>query len=88
MKKFLVFAGETYYPSGGWEDYCGEFDNLSDAIAHAESLGPSSDYPYRWAHVADVSHGKIVFEVDMHRSGLEDSLDGDVHRPVKALPEG
>jgi hypothetical protein len=26
MKRWLVFRGDTYYPSGGWRDLFGSFD--------------------------------------------------------------
>jgi hypothetical protein len=26
MKKFIVFAGDTYYPQGGMKDFKGTFD--------------------------------------------------------------
>ncbi len=38
MKQFLLFAGDFYYPSGGWEDYVGDFDSQEQAIAHAATI--------------------------------------------------
>ena len=55
MKRYLAFAMETYYPNGGWDDCCGDFDSLPDAVAAAS-----------WAddwHVVDTRRGwpgKIV----------------------------
>lgn len=49
---YLVFAGNTYYPAGGWDDFQGAFYTLTDARAHALSLG------YDWWHV--VLDGEIV----------------------------
>lgn len=31
MNNYLVFAGADYYPSGGWEDYRGEYAGLEQA---------------------------------------------------------
>lgn len=32
MKRFLLFAGDCYYPLGGWRDYIGCHDTAGDAI--------------------------------------------------------
>lgn len=29
--KYLVFAGDTYYPGGGWVDYVSSYDAYEDA---------------------------------------------------------
>ncbi len=31
MTRWLVFAGESFYPAGGLNDYCGAFDTEEDA---------------------------------------------------------
>lgn len=31
MKRYMAFAGDTYYPSGGWGDFIGDFDGLDEA---------------------------------------------------------
>lgn len=36
--RYLVFAGQYYYPSGGWDDYRAQFDNLDEARSYAKSL--------------------------------------------------
>lgn len=33
----LLFAGDGYYPAGGWDDYVGTFDTIDDAKAHIDS---------------------------------------------------
>jgi hypothetical protein len=37
LKRFLVFACETYYPEGGWLDFKGSFDGLEGAQAAADA---------------------------------------------------
>lgn len=32
-KRYLVFAGDAYYPCGGWDDFVGRTDSLEDARA-------------------------------------------------------
>lgn len=34
---YLVFAGETYYPNGGFEDFVGRFVSLEDARSFVNS---------------------------------------------------
>ena len=33
MKRFLVFAGQEYYPLGGWADFKGSYDSIEEVIA-------------------------------------------------------
>lgn len=43
MKRFLVFAGSTYYPAGGADDLLHQTDDLTEAIgvAHLPGIGDS-----------------------------------------------
>ncbi len=58
MKRYAVFAGERYYPSGGWNDFEGAFESLAEAEAegekHTDVLG--------WFHIVDMTDGTIVKE--------------------------
>lgn len=33
MKPYLLFAGLSYYPRGGWGDYIGSADSIDEALA-------------------------------------------------------
>ncbi len=35
VKRFVVFAYETYYPGGGWNDYQSSFDTAVEAYLWA-----------------------------------------------------
>lgn len=35
---FFLFAGSSYYPLGGWQDYVGTFTSLGDAMAAVEEI--------------------------------------------------
>jgi hypothetical protein len=35
--KYLLFAGHTYYPSGGWYDYRGTYDTVEEAKGHFDN---------------------------------------------------
>lgn len=53
--KILLFAGENYYPSGGWDDYRGSFDTIEDAKKWLQENISGSDL---WAHI--VKDNKII----------------------------
>jgi hypothetical protein len=36
---YLVFAGYTYYPCGGWDDYLGTFNSIEEARAAVLETG-------------------------------------------------
>lgn len=37
MKRFMLFAHDDYYPSGGWADFKGDFDTVEEARAWIDS---------------------------------------------------
>ena len=52
IKRYLVFASDDYYPSGGWGDFVGAFDEIDEARAaerKAEHDGKSSHVVDMWA---------------------------------------
>lgn len=53
MKRFLLFAGDSYYPIGGWRDIKGS----ADTIEEAQKL--NNNY-YDWWHIVDSVSGDIV----------------------------
>ena len=55
MKRYLLFAGDDYYPAGGWGDFVDSYDSVAEAIA---ALG-AGDRRYDWFHVVDSQTGKI-----------------------------
>lgn len=56
MKRYLLFAGDTYYPSGGWYDFIGSYSTVGEAQAQAQS----DERHYDWAHVVDSQTGQVV----------------------------
>ncbi len=59
MKRYLLFAGSCYYPSGGWSDFENSFDTLEEAVDAAESLNVTKA---DWAHIIDKETGKKLWE--------------------------
>lgn len=60
MKRYLVFAFDNYYPSGGWSDMRGAFDDLQDArklkqeiLSHSSSWFNGGPY-YDNAEIVDL----------------------------------
>lgn len=45
--KYLVFSGDYYYPSGGWQDFKGEFDSLYEALEFIRSGNQCKE----WVHI-------------------------------------
>ncbi len=55
MKRYLLFGGEIYYPSGGWKDLLGSADSLEELMEQ-----PVETF-IDWLHIVDTSNdGKIV----------------------------
>jgi hypothetical protein len=61
MKRFLVFAYDHYYPSGGWKDFQDSFDDEKEAIGKATSLKETKTFDH--AHVIDSKTGEAVFDL-------------------------
>ena len=55
MSRYLLFAGDNYYPGGGWEDYVDSYNSVAEAIA---ALGADSR-KRDWFHVVDSQTGNV-----------------------------
>jgi hypothetical protein len=60
MKRYLLFCGDNYYPHGGWADFAGSFDSISDA--HGYLLKHNKEW--EWFHIVDSSCAKMVAKSD------------------------
>jgi hypothetical protein len=56
MKRFLLFVGDYYYPSGGWYDLQDSFDTVEIA------KGFTKTGDWTWFHIVDSQTGIIVLE--------------------------
>ena len=56
MKRYLVFAGSTYYPAGGWNDFCGSFDSELDALDYIAR----KDSDCEWWHIVDTTTEQVT----------------------------
>ena len=55
MNRYLLFAGENYYPFGGFADYVGSRNSITEV--KEELLNNNS---YDWWHIVDSEKGIIV----------------------------
>jgi hypothetical protein len=46
-KRYLLFGGDIYYPTGGWDDFAGDFDTADAATAEGYRR------KFDWFHVID-----------------------------------
>lgn len=62
MASYLLFAGFGYYPSGGFEDFIGEFSSIEDANNKVKELdvGSNSLSTFDWYHIIEVGTWKEV----------------------------
>lgn len=58
MKRFMLFGGRIYYPSGGMNDFIGDFDTLEEA----EKVGKNfiKNEKWTWIEVYDLIEKKII----------------------------
>lgn len=61
MKRFLVFAGETYYPMGGWADFQKDYDTFEEASNSFTELMKTED----WMHIVDSLNGQVVKSIHL-----------------------
>ena len=54
MKRYLLFLGSEYYPSGGWNDFQGDFDTIKEAEIVAEKEGDD------WFQIIDTKTKKEI----------------------------
>jgi hypothetical protein len=63
MKRYLLFAGMTYYPLPGWEGFIGSFDTADQAQAEGEKRQNQTAFT-DWWQVVDSTTGQIVVELE------------------------
>jgi hypothetical protein len=77
--KYALFAGQNFYPSGGWDDFIGFFPSLAEAYKRFsepvlrswvdttdEFFDPNDEDNYEafeWGHLVDMEENKVVKRV-------------------------
>lgn len=54
LERYLVFAGDTYYPAGGWGDYHSSHETMLEAQEVAKQANCD------WWHVVDTETNRVV----------------------------
>ena len=62
MKRFLLFAGDVFYPEGGWCDFDDDFDSLEAARVKLDERMSSGQAG--WAHIYDLERRFIAYSTD------------------------
>ncbi len=62
MKKYALFAGMSYYPSGGMGDHVGYFDAEEDAISYFNS-NTAGYFGWDWAQIVETDTWSLVREL-------------------------
>ena len=65
MKRYLLFAGDNYYPKGGGEDFIAAFDTIEAALLTHDPK--KFEYDGGWANIFDVEDLKIVKYFDCEK---------------------
>lgn len=73
MKRYLLFGGMRYYPSGGWEDFVNSFDSIDEAVKvgteyktrHGYEIGNGKPmtikyWDHEWFMIVDRETGEII----------------------------
>ena len=63
IKRYLLFAGYSYYPAGGWNDFVDSYDTREEAEQSAKNICLLEEYTiptgkYDWCHVIDSQDGE------------------------------
>lgn len=54
-KRYLVFAGDSYYTAGGWDDFHGSYNTLQEAKTAARDAEKTR---YDWTQIVDIATGQ------------------------------
>jgi hypothetical protein len=59
-KRYYIFAGQYYYPSGGMGDHIGSVDKLDEIQAFINNYPEKPYQGWDWAHTLDIITGEYV----------------------------
>jgi hypothetical protein len=95
-KRYALFAGDCFYPKGGWADFVGFYDTLE--AADTAAVEPDQDAVSGWFYnISDLETGEIVAsewglesrwaEKSRAQGPVEGALTGDEESLEVALDE-
>jgi hypothetical protein len=56
MKRYLLFCGDIYYPSGGWDDFVNYYDTIEEAREAVSKM------PHDWWQIVDTTTMNMIVE--------------------------
>ena len=71
-RRYCVFAGADYYPSGGWHDFRASRDTLGEAVGSAEEL--MEELQLSWYHVFDLDQRRVVAQSQYQGYGAPNAI--------------
>lgn len=63
MNRYALFAGDTYYPSGGFDDFRKTYDTPEEAMqagTYSSNEFGYISYSYDWYQVVDLNSLEII----------------------------
>lgn len=60
MKQYLLFIGESFYPSGGWDDFVKDSDDLEELKDDLRKACLPTKWGGPWGHIVGTESKKIV----------------------------
>lgn len=82
MKRYMLFAGDSYYAKGGMQDFIGTYDTLAEALLKSEGCWEYCSvqekefwYEWDWYHVYDSHYGVIVSGTRYQAHGADDKWE-------------
>lgn len=60
MKRYILFAGEWYYPSGGVYEIVGVYETEQQVLqAHDQEHRQGEGWAVNWAHILDIETHRV-----------------------------
>lgn len=62
MMRYILFAGETYYPGGGWNDFVADGDTVEELELITKKMegADNSSHDWDWWHIVDTQQDEVV----------------------------
>jgi len=64
MKRYILFTGSNYYPSGGWEDFNATSDDIAD-LADIIKADFTEQELNTWWHILDTKTMDIIYDIPL-----------------------
>jgi hypothetical protein len=73
-RRYCIFGGPDYYPSGGWHDLRLSRDTLEDAKRAAEELSSGDGFTLDWWQIFDLQERQVVAQSRYQAYGAPESF--------------